>query len=103
MVTMRFKKGDVITNGMSAGEVIEIVDEPDADWKTGGVRIRNVSLEAFGGNVGYASFVPDYLLSSWRLVSFEWTPVLGSRDLQERFAWSGDHGHLYRDLRKDAK
>lgn len=93
---MTFALNDVITNGSSAGKVIEIVKR-DPTWKCAGVRVMNIGLETFGGNVGFASFVPDYL--SWKLVSFEWAPVIGG-GLEERYVWTAGGKRLAREVRR---
>jgi hypothetical protein len=95
-----FEPGDLITNGMSAGTVIAHVGR-DPFYKAPGYEIWNVSLEAFGGNVGLKGFVPDYLASSWRKIEpGEWTPVLGSTNLHERYVWVKHGLRLTRELRK---
>lgn len=100
---MPFEINNIITNGSSAGKVVEHV-EHDLGWKVSGVRIQNISLEAFGGNVGMTSFVPDYLASSWRKVPFEWTPIVGTAvdPLEERYVWSKDYRHISREIRRAA-
>jgi hypothetical protein len=59
-----FKINDIITNGTSAGRVIEHVAK-DPSWKVPGVRVANIGMGQFGGLPGYSSFVPDYLLYVW--------------------------------------
>lgn len=97
---MKFTVGDLITNGSSAGCVREHVARHPT-WKTSGVLIENVSLERFNGNVGMTDFVPEYLLSSWRLVPLEWSKVVGG-DLEERYVWAStaEGGGLRRELRE---
>lgn len=90
--------GSTITNGSSAGRVLERV-EKDRTWNTSGWRIVNISLEQFGGNTGMTNFVPDYLLAGWRHVPFEWSPVTGG-GLEERYVWSADWTRLQREVRK---
>lgn len=96
---MTFNIGDMITNGSSAGKVIEKVGR-DPRWKTHGLKVQNMALEEFGGNVGQSSFVPGYLLSSWRLLPLEWTSIGGG--LEERYVWTANlHGQwLQREIRK---
>lgn len=98
MPKSEFKIGDLITNGTSAGKVLELVDR-DPRWKTSGVRVMNIGLEKFGSNVGYSSFKPDYLLSSWRIVPEDWAPVVGG-DLEERYVWTAGYSRLQRELRR---
>lgn len=94
-----FEIGDVITNGSSAGRVVERVADKDPRWKALGVRIENIPLKTFGGNVGMTSFVPDYLLNSWHRVPFDWTPVTGT-GLEERYVWTGCPSSLVQELRR---
>ena len=96
---MAFEVGDLITDGSSAGTVLNIVDR-DPRWKTSGVRVLNIGLDTFDGNVGYASFIPNYLLNGWRLVPMDWAPVVGG-GLEERYVWrDGKVGYrLQRELR----
>jgi hypothetical protein len=91
----KFKIGDIITNGLDAGKVTEIVTS-DRQWKTPGVRLMKIRTETFGGNVGMTEFVADYL--SWRLAPLEWASITGG--LQERWAWTADHAMLCREVRK---
>lgn len=90
--------GSTITNGSSALRVQDRV-EKDSRWKTSGWRGLNVSLEEFGGNTGQTSFVPDYLLTSWRHVPFEWAPVVGG-GLEERYVWQEGCRWLRREVRR---
>jgi hypothetical protein len=90
--------GSTITNGSSALRVQERVAK-DPRWKVAGWRGANVSLEEFGGNTGQTSFVPDHLLSSWRQVPFEWTPVVGG-SLEERYVWAAGCRWLQREVRR---
>ena len=92
----KFKIGDLITNGVSAGRVMEIVKH-DPEWRTSGVKILNIGLASFGGNVGYTSFVADYL--SWHLLPLEWSPVVGG-GLEERYVNRPGHGRMVRELRR---
>jgi hypothetical protein len=89
--------GSTITNGFSALRLTEHVDK-DRTWKCAGWRGINVALEEFGGNPGTLGFVPDYLLSSWRNLPFEWTPAAGGA-LEERYVWSSDWRWLQREVR----
>ena len=100
----RFKVGDLITNGASAGRVIARVAH-DPHWKTAGVRVANIALGPFGGNVGQTSFVPDYRSASWRrIVVGETNPVVGTNGaVTESYRWSADYSYLLRDVaRADA-
>ncbi len=94
-----FKIGALITNGSQAGKVQEIVAR-DPHWKTGGVRISNIAMERFGGNAGMTSFVPSYLLGSWRaIVIGQSYPVVGTAGaVTETFNWSADYSHIRRDV-----
>lgn len=96
-----FRIDDVITNGSSAGKVIEVMSGSDPRWRTPGIRMVNISLEQFGGQPGVSSFVPDYLLSGWRLVPFEWQLVIGG-GAEERYVWSKDYRRLQREVRPAA-
>jgi hypothetical protein len=93
-----FRVDDVITNGSSAGKVIEVV-EHDPTWNSSGVRIQNIGLELYGGNVGMSSFVPSYLLSSYHLVPFQWTAAPGGH-VEIRYTWSKDYRRLTREVRR---
>lgn len=97
MINVPFGIGDYITNGSSAGRVIEIVDR-DPRWHCPALKLSNVGLEAFGGNVGMASSVPDYLLSGWRRIPFEWTPNPGGQT-EERYVWRDNWRRLEREVR----
>jgi hypothetical protein len=97
MVNVPFTIGDYITNGSSAGRVVEIV-ERDPRWKRPALRLANIGTEEFGGNVGMSDAVPDYLLSGWRKIPFEWTPVVGGQ-LQERYVWAAGYTRLAREVR----
>lgn len=97
-MTLEVQVGSTITNGSSALRVTQRV-ERDPRWKTPGWRGINIALEQFGGNPGTTSFVPDYLLSSWRHVPFEWKLVLGSREVEERYVWAPDFSRLQREVR----
>lgn len=94
---MDIQIGSTLTNGSSALRVTERVQR-DRHYKSPGWRGLNIALEGFGGNTGMTSFLPDYLVHSWRHVPFEWAPVLGSRDLEERYVWLGTR--LQREVRK---
>lgn len=100
MRTEDVQVGSTIMNGSSALRITERV-ERDARWGTIGWRGVNIPLEEFGGNPGTTSFVPDYLLGSWRHVPFEWTPVLGG-GLEERYVWTKGYRRLQRQLRRTA-
>jgi len=98
MKTEDVQVGSTIMNGSSALRITERV-ERDARWGTIGWRGINIPLEEFGGNPGTTSFVPDYLLGSWRHVPFEWAPVLGG-GLEERYVWTPGWRRLQRELRR---
>lgn len=98
MINVPFGIGDYITNGSSAGRVIEIV-ERDPRWHVPALRLSNIGLEAFGGNVGMASSVPDYLLSGWRRIPFEWTANPGGQT-EERYVWRDNWRRLEREVRR---
>lgn len=97
MVNVPFGIGAYITNGSSAGRVVEIV-EKDPRWKVPALKLANIGLEAFGGNVGMTDTVPDYLLSGWYPIPFEWSPVVGG-GLQERYVWVDNYRRLQREVR----
>lgn len=90
--------GSTITNGSSAIRVTERV-EKDPIWQASGWRGLDIPLEAFGGNPGTTSFVPDYIARSWRHVPFEWTPVVGGQ-VEERYVWAPGWRHLQREIRR---
>jgi len=92
----KFAMGDLITNGSSAGRVLAY--ECDQRWRADGYRIQNVALEGFGGNVGFKSFVPDYLVGSWRALPTDWSPVVGG-GLEERYVQTSN-GRYRRELRR---
>jgi|SRR6187549_1210838 len=97
MTTLAVQVGSTITNGSSALRVTERVDK-DPRWGTSGWRGTNISLEAFGGNTGTTGFVPDYLLTGWYHVPFEWRAVIGG-GAEERYVWQKDYRHLIREVR----
>jgi hypothetical protein len=97
MKTEEVEIGSIITNGSSALKVTARVDR-DSRWGVPAWRGTCVSLEPFGGNCGMASSVPDYLLSSWRVVPMEWAPVTGG-GVEERYVWSSDWRYLQREVR----
>lgn len=94
---MDVQVGSTITNGSSCIRVTERV-EKDPRWRAPGWRGLNIGLEAFGGNTGTTSFVPDHLLSGWYHVPFEWRRVIGG-ELEERYVWSADWTRLQREVR----
>lgn len=97
----RFKIGDLIMDAAgTAGTVREFVKR-DPAWKTSGARIETVKTTQFGGNPGTTTFVPDYLLSNWRLVPLEWSKVPGCQ-LEERYVWATHQqgGGIRRELRE---
>lgn len=96
MTTNPFEPGQLITNGSSAGEVMGY--GRDAKWKTHGCWVRKVGLEEFNGNVGFSSFIPDYLLTSWRPLPLEWTRVVGG-GLEERYVPT-TAGRFRREVRR---
>lgn len=98
MAALAVQVGSTIMNGSSAMRVTERVDR-DERWGTPGWRGLNISLEPFGGNTGMTSFVPDYLVSGWRHVPFEWTPCVGVA-VEERYVWSADFTRLIREVRR---
>lgn len=97
MAALEVQIGSTITNGSSAMRVTERVDR-DGSWGTPGWRGVNIALEQFGGNTGMTSFVPDYLVSGWRHVPFEWSPCVGAA-VEERYVWSSDYRRLQREVR----
>ena len=98
MINVPFGIGDYITNGSSAGRVIEVV-ERDPRWHCPALKLSNIGLEAFGGNVGMASSVPDYLLTGWRRIPFEWAPNPGGQT-EERYVWRDNWRRLEREVRR---
>jgi hypothetical protein len=90
--------GSTITNGSSCIRVTERV-EKDPRWGTAGWRGMAIPLEAFGGNAGTSEFVPDYLLTGWYHVPFEWRPCIGG-GVEERYVWSADWRRLQREVRR---
>ncbi len=98
MAALAVQVGSTIMNGSSAMRVTERVDR-DGSWGTPGWRGLNIALEQFGGNTGMTSFVPDYLVSGWRHVPFEWTPCVGAA-VEERYVWSPDFSRLVREVRR---
>lgn len=99
MNTKDVQVGSTITNGSSAMRITEKVSR-DPRYRAPGWRGLCIPLEEFGGNAGMTDFVPDYLLGSWRHVPFEWSLVLGSRDLEERYVWTADWRRLQREVRR---
>jgi len=98
VTTLAIQVGSTITNGSSAMRVTERV-ERDARWGTAGWRGLNIALEQFGGNTGSTGFVPDYLLTGWYHVPFEWRPCIGG-GVEERYVWSANWTHLQREVRR---
>lgn len=97
-----FKTGDIISNGTSAGEVIKFVTR-DPHWKTSGWRIKNIPMSQFGGNAGTTSFLPNYLIASWKVVvPGQWYPSDGG-GLESRYVWSPDYHHLQKEHQVPAK
>jgi hypothetical protein len=91
------QSGSTITNGSSALRLENPVAR-DGRWGAAGWSGINVPLEAFGGSPGTQTFLPDYLVRTWRHVPFEWSPVPGG-SLVERYVWSADFRHLRREVR----
>lgn len=98
MTTLEIQVGSTITNGSSAMRVTERV-ESEPRWRVPGWRGLNIGLERFGGNTGSTGFVPDYLLSGWYHVPFEWRALPGGA-VEERYVWSANWTHLQREVRK---
>ena len=98
MNTEDVQVGSTITDGSEALRITERVAK-DPRWQAPGWRGVNIPLEEFGGNPGMTSFVPDYLLSGWRHVPFEWAPVVGG-GLEERYVWTPGWRRLQRDPRR---
>lgn len=98
MTALEVQVGSTITNGSSALRVTERV-EKDPRWGTSGWRGMCIPLEQFGGNAGMTDFVPDYLLSSWHHVPFEWAECPG-RQVEERYVWETRYRWLQREVRQ---
>lgn len=98
MSRLEVQVGSTITNGSSCIRVTERV-ERDTRWGTAGWRGLSIPLEAFGGNAGMSEFVPDYLLTGWYHVPFEWRPCVGG-GVEERYVWSADWRRLQREVRR---
>jgi hypothetical protein len=94
---MDVQVGSTITNGSSCIRVTERVAR-DARWRTSGWRGISIPLEEFGGNPGMSEFVPDYLLSGWYHVPFEWRAIPGG--LEERYTWAAGWRRLQREVRR---
>lgn len=94
---MDVQVGSTITNGSSCIRVTERVAR-DARWRAPGWRGISIPLEEFGGNAGLSEFVPDYLLSGWYHVPFEWRALPGG--LEERYTWTPNWRRLQREVRK---
>ena len=94
-----FATGDYVTNGSSAMCLTARV-EKDPRWKVAGWRGTNIALGRFGGNAGMSSFVPDYLLASWRKLPFDWAPVVGGSLVERYVFWAGSYSHLQREVRR---
>jgi hypothetical protein len=89
--------GSTVTNGSSALRITERV-KCDPRYKTSGWRGMCIPLEEFGGNRGMSSFVPDYLLSGWKHVPFEWRAIPGN--MEERYVWEPQWRWLNREVRR---
>lgn len=98
MTALMVQVGSTITNGSSALRLTQRV-EKDSRWGTCGWRGMNISLEQFGGDAGQSAFLPDYLLSSWRHVPFEWRACVGGQ-VEERYVWAADFSRLHREVRR---
>jgi hypothetical protein len=94
---MDVQVGSTITNGSSCIRVTERVAR-DSRWRTSGWRGISIPLEEFGGNPGTSEFVPDYLLTGWYHVPFEWRAVTGG-ELEERYVWAAGWRRLQREVR----
>lgn len=98
MTMNEIQVGSTLTNGQSALRITARV-EKDARWGTAGWRGTCIPLEQFGGNAGLSDFIPDYLLSGWRHVPFEWAPVTGG-GVEERYVWAPGYRWLQREVRR---
>jgi hypothetical protein len=98
----RFRIGDLVTNGLSAGRVSEIMTGEDPRWRTPGVRLTSISLQEQISSRGISEFVPDHLLTGWHLVPFDWRPT-GSGALEERYVWGPGRRWLQRETRTHAQ
>ena len=96
---IQIQVGSTITNGSSAIRVTERV-EKDPRWKAPGWRGLSIPMEAFGGNPGTTTFVPDYLAREWWHVPFEWGPVTGCPELEARYVWADGYRWLQREVRQ---
>lgn len=94
---MDVQVGSTITNGSSCIRVTERVAR-DARWRCPGWRGISIPLEEFGGNAGMSEFVPDYLLSGWYHVPFEWRELPGA-SMEERYVWRKGWRRLQREVR----
>jgi hypothetical protein len=98
MTALQVQVGSTITNGSIAVRVTERV-ERNTRWGVPGWQGLSIPLEQFGGNPGLSEFVPDYLLSGWYHVPFEWRPVVGG-SLEERYVWAPGWRYLQREVRR---
>jgi hypothetical protein len=96
-IMMDVQVGSTITNGSSCIRVTERVAR-DARWRAPGWRGISIPLEQFGGNAGMSEFVPDYLLSGWYHVPFEWRTCIGG-STEERYVWAPGWRRLQREVR----
>jgi hypothetical protein len=96
-IIMEIQVGSTITNGSSAIRVTERVAK-DQRWGTPGWRGECIRLEQFG-NASMSDFVPDYLLSGWYHLPFEWRACIGGQ-VEERYVWSPRWTHLQREVRR---
>jgi hypothetical protein len=98
MTGIEVQVGSTVTNGSSALRITERV-EKDARWGTSGWRGICIPLEQFGGNPGMSDFIPDYLVSNWHHVPFEWEPLVGG-GVEHRYVWSSDWRWLQHEVRR---
>lgn len=95
---MDIQVGSTIMNGSSALRVTARVAR-NPRWRCAGWEGINIPLEQFGGNPNTLGFVPDYVISSWRHVPFEWAPCPGGQ-VEERYVWSANWRFLQREVRR---
>jgi hypothetical protein len=93
--------GSTITNGVSALRLERQVPR-EGRWGIAGWQGFSIALEAFGGTTGTRTFLPDYLVRTWRHVPFEWSPVPGG-GLVERYRWDKGCARLCREIRHSAE
>lgn len=98
MTVLQIQVGSTITNGSSCIRVTERVTK-DQRWGTPGWRGMCIPLERFGGNASMSDFVPDYLVSGWYHVPFEWRACVGGQ-VEERYVWAEGWRYLQREVRR---